>query len=101
MERKVDEVYQELLQMLKVVIERDFQPYNLEEHLKTVLYDLAYEAVKQNWTGTKLIFVGVLWAVGLARHYAKKYNKDFGYYLDRILKKGSIENYVLAFRRIK
>ena len=101
MERKVDEVYQELLQMLKVVIERDFQPYNLEEHLKTVLYDLAYKAVEENWTGTKLIFVGVLWAVGLARHCAKRYNKDFCYYLDRTLKKGSIENYVLAFRRIK
>jgi hypothetical protein len=99
MERKVNEIYQELLRLLKVVIERDFRSCsNLEEHLKAILHDLAYEAAEENWAGWKIIVSGVFKAVEQARYLAEKYDKDFCYYLEMALKRGWIENWIHQFR---
>lgn len=98
MNRKVDEIYQDILQQLKVVIERDFRPCDLEEPLKTILYDISYKATKENWTGWKIVVSGVFWAVELAHYYAKRYNKSLCHYLDKALKNGWIEHWVLSFR---
>ena len=97
----MDEIYRELLELLKEVIERDVRPCgsNLEERLLTILHDLAYKAVEENWTGWKIIVRGVSKAVEQARSLAEKYDKDFCYYLKMALERGWIENWVLSFRK--
>ena len=101
MKKKVDEIYRELLQLLKIVIEQDVRPCGsgLEEHLATILYDLAYKAAEENWTGWKIIIGGVFKAVEQARYLAKRYDKNFCYYLKMALERGWIENWVLRFRK--
>ena len=100
-EKKVTTIYEEILGLLKVVIERDFQPCHLEEALKTVLYELATKAVKEAWSGWMIIVSGVFWAVELARFLAEKYDKELCHYLNMALKREWIENWVLGFRELK
>ncbi len=98
-ERKAAEIHGEILHLLKVVIERDFQPFGLEEPLKTILYDLAFRAAEENWSGWKIIFDGACWAVETARSLAERNpDKDLCYYLEMGLKRGWIENYVTGMR---
>jgi len=100
MKEEVDKIFEELLQLLKTVIERDVRPCgpDVEERLRTIIYDLAYKAVIEKWTGWNIIFEGVLKAVGQARYFEERYHKSFCYYLKMALEKGWIEHYVLSFR---
>jgi len=97
-EEKTVKIYEEMLRLLKVVMERDFQPCGLEKPLKAIIYDLASKAAEENWTGFKIVVGGVLKAVEQARSLAERYNKDFCLYLDMAIKRGWIENWVLRFR---
>jgi len=101
MKRKVDEIYRELLELLKEVVERDVRPCgsDLEEHLLAILHDLAYKAVEENWTRWMIIVRGVFKAVEQARSLAERYDKDFCHYLKIALERGWIENWVLSFRK--
>ncbi len=100
-EEKINEIYEELLQDLEVVIKRDFRSCNLEKQLRSVLYNLASEAVKKKWSGWKIIVKSVFKTVGQARSLAERYNKGFCNYLDTALKDGWIENWVHGFRQMK
>lgn len=97
--KDITKIYEDILRLLKVVIERDFKPCRLEGFLKKTLYELTTTAVEEDWSGWKIIVSGVFKVVGQAKYCAEKYDKDLCHYLNMALERKGIENFVLAFRK--
>ncbi|RLG02529.1 MAG: hypothetical protein DRN61_06320 [Thaumarchaeota archaeon] len=100
----------ELLEICKVVIERDFAPCGLREEVIERVKELFAEwkrkrekAAREGRTigGVKVIFYDLLRLVEMARANSERHGKPFCEYLSRALKKSYHEKGGLGYYSIK
>ena len=100
----------ELLEICKVVIERDFAPYSLREEIIERVKELFAEwkrkreqAAKEGRTigGVKVIFYDLLRLVDMAHANSERHGKPFCEYLRRALEKPYHERGGLGYYSIK
>jgi len=109
----VNENYQKILELCKVMIERDYAPCGLEDDIKKRLLGLTLEIERRNEKASKegkatrgfnIIFSDVLRAVNLAEQNAKRFGKPKCYYLRQGLQippcqPGGLGHWALSFRQ--
>jgi len=71
----MQENYEKVLNLCKVMIERDYAPCGLEEDVKKRLLELTQELERRGRRGFNIISVDVFRAVNQAESYEKRFKK--------------------------